>query len=747
MAHESFAGAILDEVEFKSASSFSIRSLVPSFSTRNISDLGSDPQASPSQLISVASQVSNDRSSSIAIGVTRDRKLKIWNVENGTCLKSTDLPVATSDSRALVTSMDRDTATNAASSQIATTAPLIKLFPDEDADSEYSSYLTLYSPASNGSVATFFVYGVITGSAGSVNELYPICERRCESFGSLVDFTLAPSMPDGVRAWCLYSIWIEGGEGILRFSELSEFASDSEEQTSWTQVAKAASTTATWTASYFDALLSSPDSDVIQVFTTHLFYPGRYPLSTLDYALAEYEEILSRELGNDNLPAAFNGEYDSIAERICALVGSSIQLEVSQETGSFEFDDYRRRLQNEWLRFIALVNESRTSGLHPLSLVVSSERGLAAVVARNAVQSLMLRDDADMAYAVAETFARQLSPSNPVQLRKHHSNILPLLECVALIGAALDQSTYSSFEEAVHTVLRRPFTNDPVQVAFELYTQHLEESLDEEDLQDSLSEKLQQIPALVPAFASLEQVVAFVSASSPSQELPTPLEAGLIADGLISSIQSRHKLAVGYLALLFFVNAELNDLLGSDTQILASAFAVVHNTTMLKFVSERSAVPKLSSPSSLTDRLSGMNFGAAQDDQSTPTFSILHALARSTTVSKLSTMPMSLSAAVSTVFRETRLLESKTSTDDREQDAVFALRIYDLDLPDVAFQVTQFLPRGSGVCHVQGLCAVALGRYDEAETSFTKASAAFCTFFDSDLVNIELTRDLVSSIA
>ncbi|GAA5831797.1 hypothetical protein JCM11251_003887 [Rhodosporidiobolus azoricus] len=661
------------ETELKSPSNFSIRSLVPSFSTRNLSS----PQkasalpsstSSPNQLISLTSSSSPSSStdddsftSVFAFGLSRDRKLRVWNLQTGTALPPFDLSKLVntqSSSLVLYASSESPQPSRTSSGTLLHSSPQTFLKPVFGSSStSHSSYLAIFVPPSpTSSHGAFIICGLeVDPSTGELATVRPIAERICPpslaSSGSLVDFSVQRMDLSGDAKWTLWTVWDEGGEAELRVIGVPELdahsAGDSGDEV-WITVERGTTAkTAQWTAQYFDDQIRDSPLSVPEVFLRHVSFPGRYPPATLEYALAQYEELVRADLDAAGLdgedPEPFGLEYPTALQRAAAVVGCTVVLEQSAQTGAFLHDDFNKRLKLEWLRFVALLNESRAAALFPTHLAIDDERGVAAIFGRDSVSAPIVRE---AVHSLASITAAEIQQQQ--QLLVYHpeiatsnggtivdlppsaglsadytlrADLLPLLLCIRTLEGRLSPAVQTVFESTLLERLRTPFTTEIEDIALDLYERALEPILPE----DALREVLASIAALespdraVDALLRLltvEQLPPIDSAAG-EQQPATDLATALLTDALSTSIASRYALAKGLVTLLLAVwAAEDDDAVEADVmgasdsdvgpggvggeklfarldQTTAQALTTLHGLAAMQWIAAEVTVPEL----------------------------------------------------------------------------------------------------------------------------------------------------------
>ncbi|GAA5862780.1 hypothetical protein JCM8547_006543 [Rhodosporidiobolus lusitaniae] len=672
----------LIETELRSPHSFSIRSLVPSFSSRNLASptkgsFAAPATSSPGQLVSlstVSSPSSNEDlpSPSFAFGLSRDRKLKMWNLLTGSAQPPIDISkfiASTSSALALSSPSSFDSQssrTHGGNSALLSTSPQSFLKAVLGSSSTtHLSYLALFSPPSPSSAAAFVVLGLeLDPSSGELLDLRIVAERvvppSLASLGSLVDFGVQRMDLSGAAKWTLWTVWDEGGEAELRtigVPELDAAAAAAEEggDESWVTVERrTAAKTAQWTASFFDEQLRDSTLSVPETFLRHISLPGRYPPATLEFALAEYEELIRSELeaaGLEDDLEAFAAEYPSPLLRAAAIVGVTVVLEQSPQTGAFLHDEYNKRLKLEWLRFVALLNESRAAGLFPTHLAVDEERGIVAVVGRDSVSVPVVREAVHTLSSLSladvqkhqqlllshpeDTTSLLDLPSTPGLSPDHsfRADILPLLSAIRALEARLSPADSAVLETALLERLRTPLVEDIEDISLALFEATLEPLLSD----DALRETLASVAALdspdraVDTFSRLLTAPQLPALESSSSELQasSELAAALLTDALATSIASRYALAKGLVALLLVVwaaeddSALEQDVMGaSDSvagerlfarldQTTAQALTTLHALAALQWVAAEIVTP---SEEALAAVQAGLEGGEGEED-------------------------------------------------------------------------------------------------------------------------------------
>ncbi|GAA5990570.1 hypothetical protein JCM5350_001037, partial [Sporobolomyces pararoseus] len=571
----------LIETELKSPSTsslFSLKSLVPSFSSRrDLSSTGSssslasssssplklvstssDTTSSPSQLISLAiatlptnDQYNQESSSSFGFGVSRDKKLKIWNLQTGVCLRSIDLPkpsTSTSPTSSLTRQVVSDSPVNhhhhRSSQLLLPTTPqtFLKITtPTDSIDSIYSSYLTIYSPSTTttnnnnaigggegggrlGGGGSFFIYGLVidpssssTNQSGEISQLTPLVERSLPlplegsaGGGGVIDFEigklgLEQGGEEKWNLWVLDQSVVGGEEGRIRVCGLSELDDDDgddddDNQDEWKEISRASSSssssTSEWSSSYFDQEIQtlSPQFSIQEIFLKHVSVPGRYPGSSFDYALTCYEEMILSDFEQKGLeiPLALQQEYESDLIRTAAVVGCNLELEYSTQTGAALIGDYEKKLKLEWLKFVTLLNESRKEALFPIRLELDPPRGLVFVLGRN---SLTVPVKEELVISLHRQLTSSSSSSSLQDLRTlfpqyPQSNFVQLVSLIKSVILKLSLVELNKFESVLLDRLKKPFTTDIEDISLSIFE---ESSLFLQELDDDENQEEEEV--------------------------------------------------------------------------------------------------------------------------------------------------------------------------------------------------------------------------------------------------------------
>ncbi|KAL8286711.1 hypothetical protein RQP46_004239 [Phenoliferia psychrophenolica] len=755
----------IDETVLKSSKSFFSRGLIPSFSTRNLAGDGS--ASSPSQLVALASSPRR----SFAFGVTRDRRLKSWKLGSGEVFKDDALP--NSDSTA---------SSSPSSNKLAhllppTPQPFLKIIHGDDD----RFFLVLYSSG------VFYLYRVNTFDNGDLCEYHLVHQKSCPATpGTLVDFDVVKYGIKGPEdTWTLWTLWEEGGAGEVRFvalPPLDEMLADDDEdededEREWTAVTPG-STGQEWTAAYFDELLDDEDEGGVHVFLEHLLYPGRYPPATLLFAINTYTSLLISETDPHTRPEVLDPLYEfaTIEHRIAAVVASCVSLEHSPQTGAPLYELHNKHVRAEWLRFVAITNESRQSALFPLALGVDAQRKLALVLHRDALSAPMVSDTVHVLQRLSHDPSARSEllalPESALESSYEHlaprgvrHDLFHILAAISTLESALPPFALRKLETELVKTVRTPLNRHISDIAVALYEDSLEPfvgATTNEALLDTLR-------VLVTPEASFQVLWTLLTTSEVVRPVPegrgTPsdLTVVLLADAITSSVEARYDLVKGLATLLLFLNGDeaCADVVPELDSLTSATLATLHTLASLRWVVRQASPPRPSPPSdelNLAERLGSLhvNHSATSDlppEAQVASFSLLSGLLRLPQYSPpipTSTTPLAyaLATALSTFIAHTRLITQKRQVIDAAADVDFASTLQRVGLPQQALEFVEMYPTGAGMLFVKGLAYLDTGRGDDAVVAFKKAAPALLTRLDeASGISLVLPVDIAGSLA
>lgn len=640
---------------------------------------------------------------------------------------------------------------------------LVKLIQGPEG-APYAVYLILYVPASAGYSPAFTIYGITGDSNGLVSEITLVSEKSCShSSASLVDFEVANFGPQagGLMSagnWTLWSVWEEAGESQTRYIALPEIGGEglTDVEDEFSIVERGSAGVSVWNAGYFDDVLRDNTRGVAEVFIEHVFYPARYPPATLEHALYLYEEVISLALPPHEQPEALSFEYDNSRDRICAVVGCTVELETSPQTGAVLHDLYNKQLKGQWLRFVAMCNESRAAALFPTCIGVCPERQVALVVMRDALAVTVVQGTAGILRKYAKQDRNAVDVQDFLGLqsglleqaypdlspRDLRHDILAICRMTSTLMEGLSQGGRKAIEVELATKLeaiaesRTPYNVNIDEIAGDFFDRALEPYVGDE-LRESLSNQLHELLTPEASFKALWSLLSTeeLLRDNPTQSSfrPSDLTSALLADYTSTAVNSRYTLAEGLFVILSYIKAEEDGLITKISALSNASLATLHSLSSLRWLVEQTDCPSL--PQSESDDAILQRFGEMKvsnsDSSTTPAFSLLSGLLRdSYTPSVLSApLPTALPMALSSFLSLVGLLTPKPMLVDTPADSSFALRLHEVGLPELSLQFIDKYPTSAGMLYVRGLALLEVAATEGSQLAFTRAAAALSTSF------------------
>ncbi|KAG0149461.1 hypothetical protein CROQUDRAFT_39766 [Cronartium quercuum f. sp. fusiforme G11] len=742
--------------------------LLPTWSSsKTVSSSAHEWVATPGSTISIASHVTAGGSGEDGwiFTITRDRKLRVWSLASGECLRELSLgsSLETDDQRRQTGSL-----LPAAPRSLARF-----IYSDQGDDPAYEGFLVVFVPSTFS--PSFLTYGMSMTSDHRFSNLVLLEERACDfqsldltttTSADLRDFRISrldlahPIIQH--KPWALWTVWDDeaGGEGIIRSVLLHETRGWQElSRSAWVTIQPPDRATP-WNSTFFDELITAnPNLSVTEVFIEHLFRPGHYPPSTLEYALACYEESLVAEGGTSNR----EGDFETLEEKICAVVGSNVRLEISPVSGSPMMDLFHRKLRIEWLKFAAMCSESRASALWPLELAVDPDRQLLLVVGRRSITCPVLVDTASLVTQLAKEEAAGLQPvmlrqMQVPQLERLHpllSDLQTRVDLVALINTMTTLLDGLSRVEAIRPledellqILRRPPKYALVDMAEDLFSRRLEAFIDDE-LQAKVSAHLGRVSDLGQTLEVLWNVLTTSelvhtdpdTGSVAKVGSPTVLSQMLLADTLTSAIENRYTLAKHALVLLLFIYGE-EELDPRFARLLSNFLGTFHQASMLRFIARQSSrvSPELAfelEEQDLADQLDALQVSApssasAATDEARCATGLVSSLLLTKFVPEIDlTTPhaVSLAQAGANFLDQTGLArrtpDAETGTRASARNVQFIHFLLRVGLTSLALElIDQYALTTAGLTFLKALALLDLGQVEDAEDGLVKASSA-----------------------
>ncbi|EGG04854.1 uncharacterized protein MELLADRAFT_88522 [Melampsora larici-populina 98AG31] len=762
--------------------------LLPTWnSSKTISSSAHEWVATPSSTISITSHVTTGGSGEDGwiFTISRDRKLRVWSLASGECLREHSLGSKSISNQPTIQEDRRDVSLlPAAPRALARFA-----YSDEGDDPTYEGFLVVFVPSIHS--PSFITFGMSMTSDHRFSNLILLEERHCQigfqsipnqSTSELRDFRISrvdlshqSSTSPSQKPLGLWTVWDDevGGEGIIRYALLHETRSWKElPRTDWMTILPPDRATP-WNSTYFDELITDHSNlSVSEVFIDHLFKPGHYSPSTLEHALATYEEQLLMERGGDMIDST--NDFESLEEKICAIVGSNVSLEISSITGSPMMDVFHRKLRIEWLKFAAMCSESRASALWPIELAVDSDRQMVLVFGRRSITAPVLIDTTTLMLQIAKEEEANLKP---ILLRQQISDIdkfHPLLSNLnnridlinlinttkTLLSGISSLDVVKPLEEELLQTIRRPSKFSFVDMAEDLFSRRLEPFI-EDDLQIRVSTQLKSIkdlPLTLDLIWNILTTTELVQSESDQDTptsgrlaTPTILSQMLLTDLLMNSIETRYQVTKNVVIFLLYVygEEEIEQYFEDFNSILSKFIFTFHQVMILRWINQQSS--KISSELALeiedhlVNKLTSLHvspnleIGGFENLEPASSICLISSLLLTKFLPEVSVdtcLSISLTQSASSFLNQTGLLTnlenlSNESLEKFKMIHTFPKNVQLIDflikvgLHTLSLELIELYPDlGAGMWFLKGLGLLELGQIEDAESCFVKASSA-----------------------
>ena len=709
--------------------------------------------------------------------LSRDRKLRLWDATNGSCLKTIEVRVALQD----LVIYGSQTSTGQSSSALSdnTSVPLLRVVTNPSSTSRYSHLVVIFlaTPHSPSSPGTFAVY-----RASPKNDLVAAGERSCSSIAAgshLRGFEIIPPFQaEGIDSgWRLWVSWDLKGisfcESVL-MNDLFQFQTYLESNRGsrllhdW-MPAYQTTEVEQLDAAYFDNLLrtesptpSDPydNTDILVVFISCLFQPGRFSSSTLTTALEEYIQ----QMPKCHLLPQLATAYPSLSKRFAAVVGCHLEMEMSTQTGAPVVDVFRRNLKRDWLGIWARVRDLDKQSRWPVSTAVIDERlvvlageGITVPIPEDTVGVVdrlgKSREAADQFMEFPErslevihrALATPLSRKSTIAVSaagRHMGSTL-------LFQDAQDGGTILDAFTAQLNIAVSAQASQPVELlAGFFWDDHVDPFLADED-RAAVRRHLSECPDLLTGIReSLDMLADPISPVIGASNLSlnhSGYANTLIASAISSVIAIRYTF-VRHLVLvsLFFLSESADQEAEDLIEILARAMATYHRYHVLKWVATQSGekTQMMSTKQESKRRLNGGDEMLAEglgglkmrekEDEGLDTdgydarYSLIHSIlsrrlpqtVREGSVSQISEAASSFLSAIGLLSKDQVEIEPQST------DVLFAYTVLIDGHPAFAGQLSDFYPAASGMAYVRGRAYIEMGMIGSAVKALEKAGAA-----------------------
>ncbi|WVN88766.1 uncharacterized protein L203_103979 [Cryptococcus depauperatus CBS 7841] len=529
--------------------------------------------------------------------LSRDQKLRAWNAQTGSCLKTLELR---STSQALIS---RDSDIRSSKSLVDGPVNMICIIHHPNPTSRYSHLVIAFVPSSHdpGSPGYFSIYRITT-SGTAINEITfageKFCSKRSVS-SEIRGFEItSPAKLHGVdNGWRLWVTWDKEGlmtcesipmDDIFQFTTYVE-ANDPPLLSGW-QPVTSLNDTASYDATYFDKLLSSSslsheeptdNRDIAAVFLDHLFHPGRFSTLTLRTALDEY--IYKNSRNDDRDWTHLSSPSSTLYKRYSDIIGHYTQIQYDTETGAPLIDAFRKEQKLEWLGVWSTVRDLDRQSRWPATTCKIKQTFY--ILSREGFAVPVLLDQASVVYRIGKS---EINIDEFVALQEHSlRGLYPELgepaarvntAAIAISGNYLvnllkmqDISETQDESEPLQGTLLDAFVkhvddslSDGLQMPPEIFAgvireDFLEANLTQDDkvyVSDLLSRTSSIIGALEQCISILENTLT--STISPVfEELSfSGLGNALISSVVVQIVEARHVLAQNILLTVMFYLSE-----------------------------------------------------------------------------------------------------------------------------------------------------------------------------------------------
>lgn len=711
----------------------SLSSLIP-FSSSSSSSFN------PHTIHSLASYLPPDAGSAQAFSLSCDRRLRVWNLLTGACVKTFDLP---GSGELLPLSGVEGGWIKLVGASSEAGSEVVKR-GSEAVSRKFDDYLAVYQPG------TFLLYGIRPSQrAGSPPDLVPHVAVPAPADtlnAALRTFDVVPTGSQGdVQLW---SVWDHQGRSSIHHRTIRLPSAAKEVSPRWQEATNLPEPA--FTASFFtDLFHSDPDpsaNTLAELFLSHLFYPGRFAYSSLSTALEAYISTLLSILPPSNHPGSLSSSYPSFPVRIGATVGSHLSAETDVATGGVKEREYLEALLAEWLGFLARVEGAERSArweltsvrldfsgrgdvewacvrrdglVVPFRRVGEADDQLALVAASSSVASQ--EGDVDTLLKLGQTIADSLPFANVRSLRAD------------LTTYAAGSSTFGSVEDAL----------------LDLWESKTDGLLGPDVLEvvDAIVEGGQGANVVAQAGRLLDLVGSNNAAASREVEGDefasqlTPLGAALLSQTLLHSLESRERFTLYLLLAQAALLAQTHE---EDPSFVPLARSLSRTVDVWREVAswawvatEGIDVSLLSSSTTATgsewvERFGGLKVaGGVGASRATFPSAANHA-ALLPPPSILSTLLLaqpvylsSLSSAAAAVLNTT----SFANPTDRMPALKLVADVLAIGQPARAYALAQRWDESEGMGYEKGRAGLALGSAEESERYFERVAGAFGSFY------------------
>lgn len=683
----------------------------------------------PSQIIALASippplaDSGHARATSLVVSLSKDRHLRVWLTGNGQFVTSKQIPSQFFQTDALISRSTSPGKTPALDGHLIDSdyPPILRVLPpvvDEDSfqpDLDAGTEVIVFVPTPSAETAGFFLlYRLSARDHVSRRDLVFIGRKSCSTQTEnweLRDFLVADDV--------LYLLWNAQGRTVIQTSthDLDETES---EQEPWATLSMDGEKELS--PDSFEETTQDGDTLASSILAA-ILRPGAFSPYTLHMAVEQYEHSLV-----DIAPHILNTPYPTLAERIAAVVGSSVSLATDPRTGTQMWDRYWSALRRDWEGFVARCQAVERAGRWPLGLSRARD-GSVVVLARERMGTIVALDEPMTVHALAGA---------------NTSAGTTLFGIAWSLRANIPDADLRVLEDALRSVSgdgRIAYSHDSV--LRDVAQRHLDGLIPDGpaafvrsglgmlgDLEDAAVQALNVVVKLEHLVKLEDPDGAMGLAVGHDGDFKKALTTAFITQ----SVEARYELCLSVLLLLLFIALDDPNVLKASPAA-ARACVTFHALGLLRALIKQSAGDLVGVSGGYGDveddvlaRFEAMGFaspapGTVGVGRSGPQYSLVHALLPR---ANLSTGVLQSAHAF---IRDSGILTDAAQLDVGSGALGLVERLRVLGYLDFARELVMRLPPTPGVCYIHARLLLDLGRPDEAVVLFEKVANNFGEFY------------------
>ncbi|KAL1924308.1 uncharacterized protein VTP21DRAFT_7343 [Calcarisporiella thermophila] len=751
-----------------------------------------DLDSSLSQPIALTSY--QHSSNTYVFAICRDRKLRVWSLASKLCVKTIPLPSSsgsqTTSAREVgsngllqtgefpfsaapkryIQILEHDVVPNSASFCIITFVPT-------EPDPFFALYLCELDPMSRTIKTLALEYSKFCdASQWSLSGLLP---EDLVQFHVLkvpvgeVDDEGEITTSQKPALWTLWTLWRRQHEAVIRYSNLQatkELQQQGAGEIQAEMVFKANTIGERWhnivlpnrvnvDAAYFDNLLATTSKDVPELFCEYIFEPGRFSRTQILQALLAYRNSSASKSGDASLQTPTRREQD-LREQVAEAVAQHTHLEFHSDSGVPQYDEHRRLVKTEWLRFLALCIHYRHEADLPVGMAFDPRTNMFTVVKRNCLSAIRVCDELEVLhhhfngdFDLAELYIvpRYLLTQSYPHLASDETAraLLSLVKSMRFLVAGIPQGMMIQIEEELTVLLNSPSYVSAVSEAQDYFDRNLQEIVTgtlRRRLVNALREcsKLGDSISLLFDLLNSSEGIERPPANNQLQKTSIYVDA-LISEGVYQTIQSRYTLARDlFLLISTILGLELSVVNISEGALLYSTgAATLRCYQMLRWVCSQSvpsaetSLPHIAShpveDNAIVRKFTGLQVSETSvntaNAMSFLDYSLIHTLLHHhyPTYLDLVTQPASIyiQLGVTHFLKASGFLSRRSYTETTLEHVLFVHRLEAFGKTELALDFARFLAKLPSVQYVVGRAYVKEGDYERAADCFLDASVAF----------------------